>query len=321
MASLSLKWFPHIAEGIVPYLDVPSLLSARLADYYLYCLANEALVAGCRRIEIQGDGKEMVFISQGVVLPFFHPSAPLELQYAAMRQARTIIIGLDVVSSERLNSLLAQIRPDARVRIEHNRNSSTGHVLPKLRCLELDVRAGCQCDVGNYVPLQHRARVVKINVLFQGHQPTTTCTCGLVRGVIREGVKHVEIRHWNHNISKEDLFLRHLLSPGMRLLGTDTTQELFRLGVRQVTWVAYHMERGTRSSNTYTVSNAAPAPDSAAEVAALVPPTSYILGMPVWGHYDSYPSAPQLTTRTRSTAILTFAFVFVSYMAARSSRG
>lgn len=183
MVTLPLEWAPHIADEIVAHMDGPTLLSARLVDRDMRRFANEILVAKCTRVEIRRREQELVFISQGVALPFSHPSSPLDLQYAAMREARTVIIGRTVPSSDRLNDLLAQLSPRAKVRIEHSRFWNSHHVFPKLRCPELDVPAGCECTPGNRAQLKHQARVVRVNILFQDFLRRPTCFCRLVRGI------------------------------------------------------------------------------------------------------------------------------------------
>lgn len=323
MTLLSWTGFPHIVEEIVAHLDGQTMLSARLVNTEVCRLANRTLIARCARIEIRHRGQELVFVSNGGVLPFFHPSAPLDHQYAAMRRARTVIIGRGVPPGARLNDLLARLNPRARVRFEHAKNGSSHHVLPRLRYLELDVPAGCECSPGNYVPLQHQARNVRINILFQDYQQRPTCMCGLVRGLVHEGVERLEIHHWNHDITSEDLFLRQVLCADANFRSINTTRELFRFGVQQVSWVTYRVERRSPRAtvSTRTIAAAEPAKSPSALAAPTGRPSvRYTLGQAVSSDHPPDVSNPQFRHYTRSTAILTFAFFFVTLVAARSSR-
>lgn len=320
MVTLHPAYFPHIAEMIIAHLDSATLVSARLVEPTMRDFADAALVELCDHILIQSRGADLIFLSEGTALPFFHPSSPPDRQHAAMRHARTVTIGLDVSPSARLNELLAQLDPDAEVTIKHGLHGNSRHILPSLARVELEVYAACRCSRGLDSPFQHKAREVAITVRPHAlHAPMPLC--GLLRGVVQEGVHSIHIRTWRDNMVDGDTFLRRLLLRDGRVSRVDATRELFRLGVRKLFWLHWEMAQpavtttastaGASSSQANNTNATATAghvtPDIAAQAEA---GNGFIKSIRQQFRHHTDPSG-------LSTAALLVAFFTVTYMAAR----
>lgn len=80
-------------------------------------------------------------------------------------------------------------------------------------------------------------------------------------------------------------------------------------------------ERSRSSVETRTVADSAPAKSAAVPAAApTVPIVRFTVGQAVSGDLSPQVSEPKFCHYTQATAILTFAFVFVSLVSARSAR-
>lgn len=209
-----------------------------------------------------------------------------------MRRVRFLQIGYGVRASNRLNSLLAELPPHAIVEIKHSPHSNSRHVLPKVHLLKLQVHAACRCRRAVHAPFCHQATRIQLGICGQ-LAPGATTSCGLVRGLLRQGVHLLHVRGMTNGVGNRDRLTRKLLVLDGDLAAVNVHDELYRRGVREIMWVLHSDMSptnasapaagsvGTTAGPTGTAAatgGTAPAPPTSST--ALVPSTASVASTP-----------------------------------------